>query len=132
MLLQTRASGDTEPVSTDGITQKGFMQLLMHMVEHERADLVWRMLFMFGYDRSLGLAPELTQGIPQRTSHPVRSAADSVVSVSFQCRYAISICTLFVGHSSGVFARPDGPPCCRGRMHMHLGAKTTSGCVPER
>ena len=72
MLLQTRASGDTEPVTTDGITQKGFMQLLMSMVEHERADLVWRMLIMFGYDRKLSLAPEATQKIPTRQANPVR------------------------------------------------------------
>ena len=42
------------------------------MVVTERLDLVWRMLFMFGYDRTLSLAPRLFESIPQHDTSPVR------------------------------------------------------------
>lgn len=71
MLIAEREP-ESEPVTTEGITRIGFIQLQAQMIVMERVDLVWRMLFMFGYDRTLSLSPQLFASIPVHDSSPVR------------------------------------------------------------
>jgi EF hand associated len=72
MLIRDR-DAKAEPVTTEGITRVGFIQLQAQMVVTERLDLVWRMLFMFGYDRSLSLDAKLFANIPEHSTTPVRT-----------------------------------------------------------
>ena len=61
-----------EPVTTEGITRVGFIQLQAEMIRMERLDLVWHMLFRFGYSRTLALSPLLFSTLPDRAAAPVR------------------------------------------------------------
>jgi hypothetical protein len=87
-LLIRENTVDEEPVTTEGLTRIGFIQLQVQMLVIQRADLVWQTLIKFGYDRSLTLDPALYAGIPQHACQPVRPAAcrqvwhDKVVVVS--------------------------------------------------
>jgi hypothetical protein len=74
-LLIAEAAPKAEPVTTEGITRVGFIQLQAHMIMMQRLDLVWRMLFMFGYDRTLHLMPGLFVTIPEHSTNPVCPAS---------------------------------------------------------
>jgi hypothetical protein len=71
-LLIRENAVDQEPVTTEGLTRIGFIQLQVQMLVIQRADLVWKTLMKFGYDRSLSLDPALYTSIPQHASQPVR------------------------------------------------------------
>ena len=74
-LLIEGSTSEQEAVTTEGLTRVGFIQLQGHMLMNDRVDLIWRMLFKFGYDRSLHLQPALFANIPQHDTQPVRNSA---------------------------------------------------------
>jgi hypothetical protein len=74
-LLIRENTVDQEPVTTEGLTRIGFIQLQVQMLVIQRADLVWRTLIKFGYDHSLSLEPALYASIPRHTSQPVHLSA---------------------------------------------------------
>ena len=76
MLIEDANDPQAEPVTTEGITRVGFMQLQMQMLVQERLDLIWHMLFRFGYTRSLALDPRLFASLPDRSVTPVRTRCD--------------------------------------------------------